>query len=58
MRAVAFALALVAAAALYDKSDDVILLTEAEFNKKVLKDDGIWFVEVFAPWCGHCKNRK
>lgn len=55
MRALTLALTLVAVLGLYDKSDDVIQLTEAEFNKRVLKDDGIWFVEVYAPWCGHCK---
>jgi len=35
MRALTLALTLVAVLGLYDKSDDVIQLTEAEFNKAV-----------------------
>ncbi|KAL6054634.1 Protein disulfide-isomerase A6 [Balamuthia mandrillaris] len=33
---------------------DVIELSEANFYEKVTQ--GEWFVEFFAPWCGHCKN--
>ncbi|XP_041360627.1 protein disulfide-isomerase A6 homolog [Gigantopelta aegis] len=39
----------------YDASDDVIELTPANFNKKVMDSDAVWFVEFYAPWCGHCK---
>ncbi|CAG2107549.1 unnamed protein product [Medioppia subpectinata] len=35
---------------------DVIELTDANFEEKVLKSDDLWLVEFFAPWCGHCKN--
>ena len=35
--------------------DAVITLTSATFDKRVLKDEAIWMVEFFAPWCGHCK---
>ena len=37
-------------------SDDVIELTDSNFDKLVLNSDDMWLVEFFAPWCGHCKN--
>lgn len=37
-------------------SDDVIELTDDNFDKLVLQSDDVWMVEFFAPWCGHCKN--
>lgn len=37
-------------------ADDVIELTDGNFDKKVLESDDMWLVEFFAPWCGHCKN--
>ncbi|PAA74739.1 hypothetical protein BOX15_Mlig030607g2, partial [Macrostomum lignano] len=42
--------------ALYDSSDDVIELTTANFNSKVLNSDELWLVEFYAPWCGHCQS--
>ena len=31
-------------------------MTDAEFDEKVLKGEDAWFVEFYAPWCGHCKS--
>ncbi|CAG9765967.1 unnamed protein product [Ceutorhynchus assimilis] len=39
-----------------DDSNDVIELTDSNFDKLVLQSDDMWLVEFFAPWCGHCKN--
>lgn len=37
-------------------SNDVIELTDSNFDKLVLGSDDLWLVEFYAPWCGHCKN--
>ncbi|KAL5018533.1 hypothetical protein ScPMuIL_004255 [Solemya velum] len=36
--------------------EDVIELTDSNFEKLVLNSEDMWMVEFFAPWCGHCKN--
>lgn len=36
--------------ALYDSSDDVVELTAANFNNKVIQSDELWLVEFYAPW--------
>jgi len=49
--------ALVATAnGLYDASDDVVELTQSNFNKLVIGSSELWLVEFYAPWCGHCKS--
>lgn len=35
---------------------DVIVLSDADFEESVYKDNSPWFVEFYAPWCGHCQR--
>eukprot|EP00392_Amoebophrya_sp_AT5.2_P001811 g1816.t1 len=42
--------------ALYTKGSAVQLLDAAAFKKKVIGSDGLFMVEFFASWCGHCKQ--
>ena len=36
--------------AMYSSSDDVVELTAANFNSKVIQSDELWLVEFYAPW--------
>lgn len=36
--------------------DDVIELTDSNFDKLVLQSDDVWLVEFFAPWCKLIKS--
>ena len=36
--------------------EDVVELTDSNFEELVLGSNDLWMVEFFAPWCGHCKN--
>jgi protein disulfide-isomerase A6 len=44
--------------AMYAATSNVISLTDRDFDSKVIKSDGIWLVEFYAPWCGHCQSLK
>jgi len=38
------------------EAGEVIPLTDSNFDQLVLNGKDVWFLEFFAPWCGHCKN--
>eukprot|EP00088_Acartia_fossae_P014674 TRINITY_DN1788_c0_g1_i10.p1 TRINITY_DN1788_c0_g1~~TRINITY_DN1788_c0_g1_i10.p1 ORF type:complete len:435 (-),score=163.69 TRINITY_DN1788_c0_g1_i10:843-2147(-) len=42
--------------ALYSSNDAVVDLTPSNFDKQVTNGEGVWIVEFYAPWCGHCKS--
>jgi protein disulfide-isomerase A6 len=52
-KTVLLAFMVISAFSLYDKSSPVVQLTAKDFNQV---KSGIWLVEFYAPWCGHCKN--
>ena len=33
-----------------------MVLDDANFDEHVMKSKDAWFVEFYAPWCGHCKK--
>ena len=36
--------------------EDVIVLTDVSFDKEIQNSKDIWYVEFYAPWCGHCQK--
>lgn len=39
-----------------DSDENVIILDDDNFDKKVLKSKDMWMITFYAPWCGHCKR--
>jgi protein disulfide-isomerase A6 len=54
-KALALLVLLAAAVAAPAAADEVVALTESDFEKHVGQDRGA-LVEFYAPWCGHCKK--
>lgn len=42
--------------ALFSDKSKVVKLTSSNFKSLVVDSKDVWFVEFYAPWCGHCKN--
>ncbi|CAI5736632.1 unnamed protein product [Peronospora destructor] len=41
---------------MYSSEDSVKVLDPTSFREQVQQDSGVWLVEFYAPWCGHCKE--
>jgi len=54
--AIVFGLLAIQTTALYGDKSKVVKLTSKNFKSLVVDSKDVWFVEFYAPWCGHCKN--
>ncbi|CAG9460579.1 unnamed protein product [Pedinophyceae sp. YPF-701] len=52
----ALALLLGPVSALYKPGGVVEMLEPRNFKKYIKESKGVWLVEFYAPWCGHCQN--
>jgi protein disulfide-isomerase A6 len=52
-KAIVLGLVIVLVSSMYDSNSAVVQLTAKDFNKV---KTGIWLVEFYAPWCGHCQR--
>ena len=52
-KAIVLGLVIVLVSSMYDSNSAVVQLTAKDFNKV---KTGIWLVELYAPWCGHCQR--
>jgi protein disulfide-isomerase A6 len=41
---------------LYEGDANVAVVTKKSAFDEILKSDGVWMVQFYAPWCGHCQK--
>jgi protein disulfide-isomerase A6 len=53
LKAMVLGLLLISSFAMYDGATSVTVLKAKDFDRV---NKGIWLVEFYAPWCGHCQQ--